>query len=68
MNYEQREYLLIGGEAPGLEEDEAEVIGLCQMCEINLPFLSVDKSKRSSEIALIIIHRMLTGVAYKFRK
>ena len=60
--------MFIGGDAPGLKEDGVEVIGLCQICEINLPFLSMEKSKRSSEIALITIHTMLTDQNYKFKE
>ena len=38
--------------------------GLVQMCELNFGTFEFGKSKRSSEIALIIIHRMLTDYNY----
>ena len=68
MDWEQRVFLLIGGDVPGLDDDGVERIGLCQLCEINLQKLfTMDKSKRSSEIALIIIHKMLTDPNYMYR-
>ena len=69
LTFEQREFLLIGGDAPGLEEDgKVLIIGLCQLCEINLNFFDTRKSKRSCELALIIIHKMLTDQNYSYLK
>ena len=43
-------------------------MGLCQLCEIKLGILDIRKwSKRSSEIALIIIHKMLLDPNYNHR-
>jgi len=60
---------MIGGEAA--EDEDAPpgtnltCKGLCQLCEIKLGFFDFGKkSKRSSELALRIIHRMLTDRNY----
>ena len=45
--------------------NSADLIGLCQLCQINLGMFRMSKqSKRSSEIALMIIHKMLLDPCY----
>ena len=64
LDHEQIRFLLIGGEPP-VDDPESQpsttyIIGLCQLCEIKLGIFDIRKhSKRSSEIALFIIHKML---------
>ena len=70
-------FLLIGGKPP-LDDLEnvplssasgSPIIGLCQLCEIKLGMFDLRKwSKRSSEIALIIIHTMLLDQNYDHRE
>ena len=72
------QFLLVGGEPPGLDTLTLarefkggycnKIIGLCQLCELVFGRFEFKKSKRSSEVALIIIHVMLTDPNYKFSK
>lgn len=51
------------------ENLSSEIIGLCHLCEIKLGMFDIRKwSKRSSEIALIIIHTMLLDPNYDHRE
>ena len=47
--------------------DTEELKGLVQMCQIKLGYLSFRKSKRSAEMALHIIHRMINDPEYKLK-
>ena len=71
LDHDQIRFLLIGGEPP--IEDPAyravDLIGLCQLCQINLGMFMIGKhSKRSSEIALMIIQKMLLDPCYDHRE
>ena len=71
LDHDQIKFLLIGGEPP-VEEDSfkaLDFVGLCQLCQINLGMFMIGKhSKRSSEIALLIIHKMLLDPCYDHRE
>lgn len=71
LDHEQIRFLLIGGEPPVLDPPDvsSDIIGLCQMCEIKLGVFDFGRwSKRSSEIALFIIHKMLLDPNYNHRE
>ena len=70
LDHDQIKFLLIGGDPPVDNPDvnPSMIIGLCQLCEIKLGILDIRKwSKRSSEIALMIIHTMLLDPNYNHR-
>lgn len=74
MDHEQIRFLLIGGDPPVEDPDASQkapayILGLCQLCEIKLGIFDIRKwSKRSSEISLIIIHKMLLDANYNHRE
>ena len=57
------EILLLGSESHSGAEG-----GLCALCEVKLKFFTFSKSKRSSELALIIIWRLIYENNFKYRK
>jgi hypothetical protein len=75
MSDDQVEFLLLGSESPSFDDlctvlkakPDDNVRGLVQMCEVKVALFTWRKSKRSSEMALRIIHRMISDPEYKLR-
>lgn len=75
MTDEQIEFFLLGSEASSFEalreemdaEEDDLITGLMQVCKIKLGKYSLYKSKRSSELAIRIISRMLTDPEYELK-
>ena len=75
MSDDQIEFLLLGSESPSFDDLSAaikaapdeDLRGLVQICEVKVGVFTWRKSKRSSELALKIIHRMITDGDYKLR-
>ena len=75
MSDDQVEFLLLGSESPSFDDlctvlkakPDDNVRGLVQMCEVKVALFTWRKSKRSSEMALRIIHRMISDPDYKLR-
>lgn len=75
MSDDQIEFLLLGSQSPSFEDlqsvikasNDDDLRGLVQVCEVKVGTFTWRKSKRSSEMALKIIHRMITDPDYKLR-
>ena len=75
MSDDQIEFLMFGSEAPSFEdlkeamktEEDEVIVGLMNLCELNLGYFNFRKTKRSSEMALKMIWRMLSDPDYKLR-
>ena len=48
------------------QEEETDRIGLCGLCEIKLRTITFSHSKRSCELAMLIIWRMLNEPSFKY--